>query len=313
MLCAILLFLLQISPLQKITTAFGPEDIATHPSNKELIIISCTNRISGTPSTGKLQYFNIQDSSLTARDFIIENYQENKLLPHGIFSRKLNGDDVLYVISHEEKDRIVVFKIKHDTLIYQRHFEDPKLDRPNDLYVDKDGRIFFTNTHNYIKGFFRAKKASIGLIQVNGKIELILEKRRGANGICRYQNDLYFTDDLDDTLYKMEDYFINTNKKIQAIKLAKLSVGDNINTYNESLIITSHPSLFKFYFHSKDRFKQSPTAVHIFDGNKLNQIYYSNGTEISGGSSSLIIDGHLYIAQVFNNYLLKVPIEFPVD
>jgi len=308
MLCTLLLFFLQINPLQKIATDFGPEDIARHPSNQNQIIISCTNRISGETRIGKLQFYNVQDSIQSAKDFIIKDYPADQILPHGIFSRNIRGDDLLYIISHEEKDRIIIFKISKDTLVYQKHYEDPKLDQPNDLFVDKDGSIFYTNTHDYIKGFFRAKNASIGRINTDGKIELILEKRRGANGICRYNDDLYFTDDLDDTLYKLENYFVRPQSNLIPKKVSTLSVGDNINLFNEKLIITNHPSLFKFYFHSKNRLKKSPTAVYLFDGEKLDQIFYSDGIEISGGSSTLIIGGHLYIGQVYNDYLLKAPI-----
>ena len=248
MLYAFIFFLLQFNPGQKIITAFGPEDVAIHPSKEHIIIISCDNRIKGMNEEGKIQYYDTHQSYNKAKDFTYKNYNSNNLRPHGIYAKTHNGKDLLYVISHEVQDRIIIFSIIDSSLYYLNHFEGVLLDRPNDLYVDQQGNIIFTNTHNYIQGFFNFHKASIGVIYSDETMELIEKKRRGANGIIQYNDDLIFTDDLDDGLYAIKDYFVNPRKELKANSILRLSVGDNINSYKDQLLITNHPSLFRFFF-----------------------------------------------------------------
>jgi hypothetical protein len=80
---------------------------------------------------------------------------------------------------------------------------------------------------------------------------------------------------------------------------------------NDKLTVSVHPDEIAFVKHSTNEKTFSPSWSYSIDiQNQTSELLYKNGgQEISGGSTSLEVNGYLYISQVFGDYLLKVKME----
>jgi hypothetical protein len=67
----------------------------------------------------------------------------------------------------------------------------------------------------------------------------------------------------------------------------------------------------KFLKHFKDEDKPSPCAVYSIDINThvLDTMYLDNGTVLSTASTGLVYNGNLYVSQVFNPFILEIPLD----
>jgi hypothetical protein len=76
-------------------------------------------------------------------------------------------------------------------------------------------------------------------------------------------------------------------------------------------LIAGHTNIFKFVTHAKNKETISPFV--IYKTNLKTQaseiIFEDNGTLLSGGSTAIIYKNNLYIAQVFENFILKVKLK----
>ena len=86
---------------------------------------------------------------------------------------------------------------------------------------------------------------------------------------------------------------------------------DNIRLDGTNLVVAGHLKFGKFLKHMKNSNKKSPTAIFTInkDTHETNLLYYNTGEVISAASTGLIYDHKLYIAQVFDNFILEVNLD----
>ncbi len=298
--------------VEKITTAHGPEDMVLDLSIEDnpRIIISCSKR-KGKEKYGKLQYYNLNDGSI--HDLTIEGYDASAMRPHGITTVTLDSVNYLYAISHEDDanngliDKIVKFEIDHNRLLFRQQWTSDEVDlfdAANDLVVNEKGMIYCANP---TKVGIQKVPAKIGLVYPDGRSEVIADGLYYPNGIYLDENDLYVATAQGHTLYK---YQLDTNGKVKEgtkTAMAEIKGGDNITKSGDNLVIAYHPSVFKFVFHARFGTK-SPSSVYTYNirTREVKQIFGPSSKYISASSTGLIYENHLYISQVFENYIIRV-------
>ncbi|MCB0756719.1 MAG: hypothetical protein KDB98_14050, partial [Flavobacteriales bacterium] len=89
-----------------------------------------------------------------------------------------------------------------------------------------------------------------------------------------------------------------------------LKGNDNITFVDNKLVTTSHLDFLKFIKHVKDENKPSPCSVYTVDlqTGAIDTLYTDGGTVLSAASTGLIYKGNLYVAQVFNPFILEIPL-----
>jgi len=300
--------------VEKIITADGPEDMALDLSidGQPRIIISCSTR-KGEDRYGKIQYYDLNDESIS--DFKITGYNTSPMRPHGINVVTIDSINYLYVISHEWNaeeemvDYIVKFQISNDSLFFQQKWSSKEIDfmdATNDLHVTESGSIYCTNpTHVG----FKEVPAVVGLIRPDGTHEVIADGLAYPNGIFVNGKDLYVATAQGNILYKYQLNDQGTVVKGSKTEAAEITGGDNITMSGDDLIIANHPSLVRFVLHSRYGWK-SPSSVYKYNtkSGESKQIFGPSAEYINASSTGLIYEDHLYISQVFEGFILKVPL-----
>lgn len=301
----------------KIETGPGPEDIALHKSKgkNDRLIISWVQR-RGKTKTGGFQYYDFETK--VVGDYTIHGYQEKKgqrekVKPHGICIARQDGQDYLYAISHEGKgsEHIHCFRIEGDQLYWiedvARHWPEKPFFQANDLFVTKDRDVYFSNPNISPLKFWRPEY--VGWIGPNGKTAVLLKKQKYPNGIAIVEDQFYYADN--NGLWVAE--LLSNNEILKnPQQIASFILGDNISILEDKyLLIASHPSKWKFVKYYLNKKMRSPSAVQIIKRGELHQhktIFYSDGKAIGAAATAIIHNDHLYISQVFENFLLELPL-----
>lgn len=316
-----------IQGCSKISGMPGPEDFAADKEKKILYITSHDRR--KKTETGKIYSVNIKDAESEKKPLLLEADYPKDFNPHGISILKTKDSTRLYVISHpdfpEQKGRhkVEIFSVeKQNRLKHIQTLQDDLLHSPNDLFVLEDGRILVSNDHgsggkfrNFIDDLFRFKRAEVVLY--DGQKWKTLEDTGASFGngiIVLKKNDktvLYRASTIKEKIDRFEitDWKNFDLKKMDPIKME--SGPDNLETDEEGYLWTAaHISMFRFLFHASDAKNPSPSQVFkISPDGALTEIYADRGEEISASSTGLKIGKRLYIAQVFEDYLLSCPLE----
>ncbi|MBK8501025.1 MAG: hypothetical protein IPL46_01825 [Saprospiraceae bacterium] len=232
----------------KIQTYPGPEDIVLDPSTSKRIIMSCTKRKRKKNLSGRLQYYDTGSSKNAATDYNILDYPLQKLRPHGIFATLIGGKATLYVISHEEEDKILVFEIKDKQLIFKREYsakDYPKLQGANDLFVLEDGTILFTANKESFTTDIGFANGMVGQIDPANDFKILIDRLRFANGIYVHNGELFVTETYSGRL--MRYAFSSGQINMPGDVAAKIKGGDNISLHTSGLVIAGHLNLFRFF------------------------------------------------------------------
>jgi hypothetical protein len=94
--------------------------------------------------------------------------------------------------------------------------------------------------------------------------------------------------------------------------IVKLKGSDNIRALDDvNLLIASHPKILKFIGHAKNKVKLSPFVIYKVNlKTKEKHIAFDdNDTLLSVGSTAISYKNNLYIAQIFENLILKVKLK----
>ena len=308
---------------QKIHCGYGPEDIdvETNTSHHRLII-SCTQRRKKKKrrrgkkeeggkraERGGMWFYNF-DGSDQATPFSLQGYPKENIMPHGMCIVNHKDESYLYVISHEDYDKILKFKIQRNELLFIREWSGKSytfFDAINDLFVTKEEYIYVTNPG---KPTLKKKKGSVYLLKPENQFEGIIDDVYLPNGILINGDKLYLTAFRGDALYEYTLKKDGTVNPASKTKLASIKSGDNITLNTDELIIATHPNKFKFVLHALFKLK-SPSAVysHHLNSGKTERIFYDKGKIISGSSTAIKIENDLYISQVFEDFIIKVDLE----
>lgn len=303
-----------------IETALGPEDIVLDTFNgNERFIISCSARRKDDPEKGVYYAYNFKTGECNE----IKRYNEPKDFvcnPHGVdIVSSNNGKIMLYAVNHQKNKNektihsVVQYEVRNDSLIFLNNFTNDLIVSPNDVAALPNESFYVTNDSKHTKGLgllfeklLQTKRSTIIFKNAKNEFLVATKKLPYANGIAVKNDKVYISCTFKSILneyQKMPDGTLNLTKKLSGIKGM-----DNITFYKDYLVIASHTDFVKFMKHVKSSENKSPGIVSLFHPEKdtVIHIYATNGKEISANSTGLIYKDTLYIAQVFDGFILKV-------
>lgn len=298
----------------------GPEDIALDTIfGEERLIVSCSERRAEDYSKNGFYDYNLSSEDIVKLP--IEGLPESiTLRPHGIDIGIVDGKRLLYVVNHEKNEKdfppagrqsILVFALQADKVVFQEQLTSELLISPNDVCTDHQGGIYVSNDSGKRNSFFEklfALKRSF-VIHYNGTSwRSVGDELKYANGVGVMHDRLYITGTQEKSVIS---YQINADGTFSDGKdIPCLKGNDNITFHENQLVTTAHLDFMKFMKHVKYPDKPSPCSVYSVDleTNAIDTLYLDNGSVLSAASTGLIYNGNLYIAQVFNPFILRIPL-----
>ena len=299
----------------RIGTGPGPEDIALDTiGNSERLIVSCSERRTSDYSSNGLYDYNFASRELVKLP--IEGMPEDVLLrPHGIDVALVNGVKTLYCVNHEKNAELFPpagrQSVLVDKLVFNQQLTNPLIVAPNDVCTDHKGGIFVSIDSGKINSKWEklmALKHSY-VLHFNGeKWEQVGDRLRYANGVGVKNGRIYITGAQEKNIFS---YHIETDGSYSdKQEYPTMKGNDNITFYGSKLVATAHLDFLKFLKHVKDADEPTPCAVYSLDlkTNELDTLYLDNGTVMGAASTGLIYNGNLYASQIFNPYILEIPL-----
>lgn len=304
----------------KIPVGPGPEDIVidTISTTYPRILASCCQRRQGLATYNEICEVNLTDNSYK----ILKRTNEPQGMvfrPHGIdLVKNTQGELLLYCVSHNDPKNehyIIVYKVFADRLEFKAKMNSPVLVSPNDVTANCNGEIFVTNDAgkrgSIIEQFLRLRRSNV--VRYNPETQqwsVVADGFSYANGVALNHcptDTVVFSTIRSNKLFLMQASKQN-KYGYKTSKVARLKGLDNV-TYinNNEILVTAHLRQVAFLNHYKNAKNISPTVVYkvnITTG-RSKAVYANKGTAISGGSTALMYQGNMYIAQVFEPFLLK--------
>ncbi|MCT4582476.1 MAG: hypothetical protein N4A35_13760 [Flavobacteriales bacterium] len=277
------------SSYSSIETFDGPEDIDIDSSSTSpRLIISCDER-RVAQSSGKILSYDFSTQQ-TQELFLKFPKDSIPFHPHGISVYK----NTIFIISHSYPKQSVVLKgqLSQDSIIITDIIKDKVIHFPNDIYATSENDFYITH-YKYFTGKLVAYNA--------GRFTVIDKHLNAPNGVIKIGNQIIISTTLSG---KIISYDIAKNYKKQS--LFKIKGGDNLYGTADQLLVSSHPKFNRFLKHYRDRDNLSPSVIYELNlDNKSKKVIYSNeGQQISAASGAIFYKNKLYIAQVFENFVL---------
>lgn len=305
---------------QKIEVGPGPEDIALDTlEGSGRLIVSCAERRAEDESKNGFYDYNITSGKL--EKLPIEGLPENiNLHPHGIDIGVVDGVRLLYCVNHENnaedfppkgRQSILVFELKSDKVVFKTQLTDPLIISPNDVCTDHIGGIFISNDtgkrNNFWEKLFELRRSSV--VHYDGNSWSVVDnKLKYANGVGVKDGRLYISGTQEKSIISYSiniDGTFSDRKEIPAVK-----GNDNITFSGNRLVTSAHLDFIKFLKHVKHAEKPSPCMVYSIDlkTEKLDTLYLDGGTILSAASTGLIYKNDLFVSQVFDPFILRIPL-----
>lgn len=278
------------------------------------LIISCCGRREADKPYGEIVRYNL----LSGQQELMKRLKEPEDLlfrPHGIY---LDGD-LLYVISHEKEPDyhpVLIYKVNGLHLEFMELIQTSHQHSPNALVTGPGREIYLVNDSgkrgSMLEKALKLKRASVVKIVKESDglwhAEMVADKLGYPAGINRIDDRLYVGDAV---LHKIHVYEISKDGLSPVGEISKLKGNDNIRIHEGQLLTPGHVKAMKFIGHAKNPEKKSPVDVYLANPatGEFSTIYSTDGSTISGGSTALIYDKHLYICQVFDPFILKVELD----
>jgi arylesterase/paraoxonase len=309
----------------------GPEDITILDNG--LAIISSDFRRKIESNDFLYSYENKDLNSLQGNIYFydLNNYSSSPLNmteklnfefhPHGI-STYLNDENNLYlsVVNHTSKgDFIEIFYYDNIELKHLETISSPLLVSPNDIVLINESQFYVTNDHGFSKPFFKLfedylqmSKSNILFYDGSYFIEVVADLQM-ANGInvSRDKKIVYCAETIGQ---KLNIYRRNQlDNSLSLLESIEIDSGlDNIEIdLDGNLYIGSHPKLFDFIKHAKDKTHFSPSQVFKIspDYTLIEEIFLSDGNDLSASTVGAFYNNVLLIGAVFDNHFLHCELE----
>jgi len=236
--------------------------------------------------------------------------------PHGV-STYLDDEGSLHlsVVNHTSKgDFIEIFYYDNIELKHLKTISSPLLVSPNDIVLINESQFYVTNDHGFSKPFFKLfedylqmSKSNILFYDGIGFIEVVSDLQM-ANGInvSRDKKIVYCAETIGQKLniYK-RNQLDNSLSLLESIGID--SGLDNIEIdIAGNLYIGSHPKLFDFIKHAKDKTHLSPSQVFKIspDYTLIEEVFLSDGHDLSASTVAAFYNNVLLIGAVFDNHFL---------
>ncbi len=304
---------------QKINGMPGPEDFDYDRAGNRLLVSSQERRKqNGGYPEGAIFAVDLSGKEAvgTARALRITGRDSSPFHPHGISLFAGKSETLLYVVAHpdEEHNAIEVFRVLPDSLAFKERLTSEVLVHPNDVASLANGELYVTNDHGWTGGLavledlFALPRATVVHYR-EGKWSFVADGFRVANGIAvnRALDRLYVgaTRDRGIHVYVRNPADGSIGKELDFIDMG--SGTDNLMWESDEILdVAGHYSMFRFIRTVKDPTALSPndiTRVNVTSGKK-EMIFATDGSEISGASTGLVLKGKLYISQVFEPFIL---------
>lgn len=299
---------------EKIFIGRGPEDIVLDTENGNVrILASCNERNEKYPAFSEIVALNLEtnERTLLTRKSEPESLKFN---PHGFYLQTVEGKKNLYVVNHYKDESkvnsILVYELNGNELKFKKEYRSELMISPNEVCALSNGSFYFSNDkggENLIyEQLFNKYGGSVVYCDAAGNCKYVAEKLAFPNGLEYKNNQLFLATTRNNALYKFD--ITNDGSLTNKTKISTINGIDNIRWNDDQLTVAVHPDEIAFVIHSQDEKKHSPSWTYSIDiENQTSKLLYKNGGfEISGGSTSIEVNGYLYISQVFGDYLLKV-------
>lgn len=295
----------------------GPEDFAFDMElGQPRLIVSCAERRKKAHPKFS-EFWEIDLSNDKARILPHVGLPDSiKLHVHGLDMGVTDFGKTLFVVNHEieadyERQSILLFKVYKDSLVYQSMFVNPELMvSPNDVCFDGRHGVFVSND---------AKKRGARLQQILTKTSYVLhydfkndlwtKPVTGlvyANGVGLHDNKFYVSGVGEEGI---KVHLKDGENWVTSDTLGSFKGADNLMFYDEELHTTTHPNIMKFVAHVGDNRKNSPGRIYQVNikSKEVKMLYEDDGTIMSAPSTAFRYNDHIYVAQVFRPYILKLP------
>jgi len=300
-------------PYRVIATGPGPEDIALDTSlGFPRIIISSTERRLEDSSRNGFYAYTISTGK-QIRLTIVGLPDSLQLRPHGIDVAQIGNQTFLYAVNHDSKrdlHGILVFQLQENSLQFVNGLYNPLVTSPNDVCTDHRGGLYVSNDSGK-KGSTWEKLWALKrsyVMHFDGTIwKQVGDKLAYANGVGVVGNRLYVTGTQEKTIHF---YTIEPSGLTNRVDLPAIKGADNITFSCGKLITAAHLDFIKFIGHVKKSEKKSPSMVYSVDmkTQKLDTLFLDNGNVLSASSTGLIVGDSLYVSQVFDPFIVAVPL-----
>jgi len=299
---------------ERIEVGPGPEDMVLDTLDSPRLLISCTARRESQDPYGEIEALDLHSKE---RRILIRHNEPDTLVfrPHGIF---LSGD-MLYVISHEKEPDyhpVLLYRVHGDSLEFKDLVNGPFQHSPNALVSGRNGEIYLVNDSgkrgSLMEKIFKLKRASLVRLKKDNDGQWVSEimaiELGYPAGINRIGNVLFAGDAIEHEIHR---YNITEKGLAPLPPIEGLKGNDNIRIYRGKILIACHVKPFRFIKHVKNPEKKSPVQVFLVDpvSGEGQLLFSTDGSQISAGSTAIIFEGHLYISQVFEPFILKVKID----
>jgi arylesterase/paraoxonase len=302
----------------------GAEDLTIDAQEGYVYLSSADRR--NPEKSGDIFCFTLDDKKPNYHPFAIHQiYPEFR--PHGISLLKKYGKTFLFAISHDTYQNYVYrMEINGDSLISIKRFSNELFISPNDLMAIDTATFYVTNDHGIPKGTertikdFLLDKNGYVLLYDNGKANKVSQDMAYANGINLSPDGkyLYVAATAEKTLFVYEN--THNGKPLKLLDKWDAGTGlDNIeiDKYG-NLIVAAHPQMLKFFQHSTNPKKRSPSQllkiVYLPDTDyKFLQedLYQNDGSSLSGSSVGLYYEhpngkNDILVGSVFESKILRL-------
>lgn len=302
------------------TVASGTEDIDIDYPN-EVLLISSTNRRNQSPEMDPNNgIYALNLNGATAQPYKIPTDYIGEMSPHGISVFVEDSISYVYVINHVgENDFIELLEYRYDSLIVIDRFSDPSMVSPNDIHGISTTEFYITNDHSSKDEGQSTKEDYLRLENRNiihysaGTYTEVASDMAMPNGI---------NGSIDGTLIyastTLGQELITFDRNIETGTLTEINrqyIGsglDNIDVDEQgNLWIGSHPKMLTFVSHAGDAAKLSPSQIFKLSptANKgvydVEEVFLSNGDDISASSIGVTYDGDLFIGAVFDKKVYR--------
>lgn len=297
---------------EKILCTRGPEDILYDKTNNR-ILISCNEYRDSLPQHGEIQQLNLKDNRATTLP-IIGLPVEIPLHPHGFDKQIIDGIEYLYAINHymdsNKTNSVLKFKINAENLVFVQEFKNSLLISPNDITVLPNGSFYFSNdrnSSNILELLTNPNGGSVVYCDGNDTWEKVDFGLGFPNGMYNENNTLYVATSRNHALYT---YTMQANGRLTDRKvLSTINGMDNITDDGDNLILAVHPDEIQFALLAYFPATKSPCKTYSINKKtgEAKLIFSDDGSIISGSSTGLVVGNDLYLSQVFEGFILKIP------
>lgn len=297
-------------PFDRIEVGPGPEDLALDTLGQlARILVSCSERRMADESRNG--FYAINPVNLNVSRLAMTNFPATIVLhPHGIDVGYMDGLRCLFVVNHEpQRQSVLVFEILGDTLRFVKQLTDPLLISPNDLCTDGQGGIYVSNDSGKLNAKLEKllAQAKSSVVHFDGTSwKKVAGTIKYANGVGVANGNLYVTGTQEKDVLR---YAVAQNGELSGpVRIRAPKGSDNIMFANGHLYSTAHLDFFAFIKHVSKPDHPSPGLAYRLNTSTghIDTLFIDNGTTISAVSTALAYNGHLYLAQVFNPFVLRI-------